>query len=47
MRALVVGSGPNGLVAALRLASHGWDVEVLEGAPEPGGGCGLRQDALP
>lgn len=35
--AVVVGAGPNGLVAANLLADAGWDVEVLEEQPEPGG----------
>ncbi|MET9059388.1 NAD(P)/FAD-dependent oxidoreductase [Streptomyces antibioticus] len=35
--AVVVGSGPNGLVAANLLADAGWSVEVLEEQPEPGG----------
>src|SRR5215213_2054658 len=35
--AVVVGAGPNGLVAANLLADAGWDVLVLEAEPEPGG----------
>lgn len=35
--AVVIGAGPNGLVAANVLADVGWSVEVLEEQPEPGG----------
>ena len=35
--AVVIGAGPNGLVAANMLADRGWCVTVLEAAPEPGG----------
>ncbi|MGW0916539.1 phytoene desaturase family protein [Streptomyces sp. NPDC002784] len=34
---MVIGAGPNGLVAANLLADAGWSVEVLEEQPEPGG----------
>ncbi|MFG2623071.1 phytoene desaturase family protein [Streptomyces sp. NPDC048507] len=35
--AVIIGSGPNGLVAANLLVDAGWSVEVLEAQPEPGG----------
>lgn len=35
--AVVIGAGPNGLVAANLLAEKGWSVEVLEAQPDPGG----------
>jgi phytoene dehydrogenase-like protein len=35
--AVVIGAGPNGLVAACLLADAGWDVVVVEAEPEVGG----------
>ncbi|TDL15989.1 FAD/NAD(P)-binding domain-containing protein [Rickenella mellea] len=34
MKAVVVGAGPVGCLAALSLAKEGWDVELFEGRPE-------------
>ena len=37
IKVAVVGAGPCGLTAALRLAQHGYQVTVFERMPEPGG----------
>jgi phytoene dehydrogenase-like protein len=45
--AIVVGAGPNGLVAANLLADAGWDVLVIEAADEPGGAVRTAEVTAP
>jgi phytoene dehydrogenase-like protein len=45
--AVVVGAGPNGLVAANRLLDAGWSVLLLEAQPEPGGAVRSDREVHP
>lgn len=45
--AVVIGAGPNGLVAANLLAERGWKTVVLEEQPEPGGAVKSAEATVP
>jgi len=45
--AIVVGAGPNGLVAAATLARHGWRILLVEAQARPGGALYSEESTLP
>ncbi len=45
--AVVIGAGPNGLVAANHLVDAGWSVLLLEAQPEVGGAVRSAEDVHP
>lgn len=45
--AVIIGSGPNGLAAGIKLAEEGLSVLILEAKDEPGGGTRTKELTLP
>lgn len=45
--AVIIGSGPNGLAAGIRLAQEGLSVKIFEAADTPGGGMRTKELTLP
>ena len=45
--AIIIGSGPNGLAAAIHLAKNGWKTLILEAVSTPGGGMRTKELTLP
>ena len=45
--AIIIGSGPNGLAAAIHLAKNGWKTLVIEAADTVGGGMRTKELTLP
>ncbi len=45
--AVIIGSGPNGLSAAIALAGQGWKTLVVEAGETPGGGMRTKELTLP
>ncbi len=43
----MIGAGPNGLAAAIVLAHAGWDVDIFETEPQPGGAARTLELTLP
>jgi phytoene dehydrogenase-like protein len=46
-RACVIGAGPNGLSAAIVFAQAGWQVDIFEAEPQPGGAARTLDLTLP
>jgi len=45
--AIIIGSGPNGLAAGIRLAQEGWSVKIFERNDTIGGGTRTQELTLP